>query len=190
MLARLVPNKRKILEAILFIIELAGEGGAYPTQYDIVKSVFAADIFHIKKYGRPVTFDNYAALQFGPVPSETYDMLKPEYDSSALNEDVWPIWNRKQAPDVGSLAFRYCDPKRPSNHRKLSQTDREELTSAFHLVKTLGFKGTRDWTHENPAYKTAWENRGFAHSNPMDYAQLVEHDEQLVEDLVYASESF
>jgi hypothetical protein len=177
-LPRLVPNKRKIIESVLFIIELAGKNGAYPTQYDIVKSIFTADLFHLKKYGRPVTFDNYSALPFGPVPSETYDMLKPGYNAADLDEATWPLWDRKYAPEIATTAFRYCDPKRSANQRKLSQTDRDELRSAYELVKQLGFIGTRDWTHDHPAYKTAWANRGSYRSSPMDYTQLVDQDDQ------------
>lgn len=188
MSARLVPNKRKIVESILFIIERAGEGGAYPTQYAIVKSIFAADLFHLQKYGRPVTFDNYSALPFGPVPSETYDMLKPGYDAADLHEEVWPLWERKHAPEIAGTAYRYCNPKRPANRRRLSQSDMDELSSAYELVKQLGFVGTRDWTHDHPAYKNAWESRGSSKSSPMDYVQLVGlEDEELVNDLVYAS---
>jgi len=185
---RLVPNKRKILESILFIIELAEQGGAYPTQYDIVKSIFAADLFHLKKYGRPVSFDNYSAMPFGPVPSETYDMLKPTYNADPLEEATWPLWERRPAPEIASTAFRYCKPKRPANRRKLSQSDMTELAAAFDLVKQLGFVDTRDWTHEHPAYKDAWANRGSSRSSPMNYEQLVEgEDKELVAELVHAS---
>lgn len=184
----LQPNKRKILEAVLFLIELGGEDGAYPTQYDIVKSVFAADIFHLKKYGRPVTFDNYSALPFGPVPSETYDMLKPNYNAADLGEAQWPLWDRKQAPELAMNAYRYCRPKRSANKRKLSHSDMAELKAAFELVKQLGFEGTRDWTHDHPAYIDAWNRRGSGKSSPMDYVRLVDgHDNELVQELAHAS---
>lgn len=184
----MTPNKRKIIESILFLIEAGGKTGAYPTQYDIVKSIFAADLFHLKKYGRPITFDNYAALPFGPVPSTTYDMLKPGYIGGDFNEATWPLWDRKHAPEVAQTAYRYCDPKRPANRRKLSQSDMSELTSAFELVKQLGFSGVRDWTHEHAAYKEAWDRRGASKSSPIDYAKLIEgQDNDLLEDLAHAS---
>jgi uncharacterized phage-associated protein len=89
--ATLQPNKKKILEIVLFLIELAHNSREAITQYEIVKSIFIADVFHLKKFGRPVSFDNYAALPFGPVPSEAYDMLKPSYDGSGISDGEWPF---------------------------------------------------------------------------------------------------
>ena len=72
--------------------------------------------------------------------------------------------------------------------RKLSQTDVVELSEAFKLVKQLGFPGVRDWTHELPAYKAAWDNRGDRKSVAIDYRLLVEgRDGELVSDLAHAS---
>ena len=187
-MARMRPNREKILEAILFLIEQGGNDGAYPTQYDIVKSLFGADLFHLKKYGRPVTFDNYSALPFGPVPRESYDMLKPDYDPGLLGGDKWPLWERRHAPEKGPNAFRFCRPDRGPNLRKLSATDVEELKAAYSLVKQLGFEGTRDWTHDHPAYKNAWARRGSARSSSMNYVELTDdHDEELVSELEEAS---
>ena len=65
-MARLQPNKQKILESVLFLIELAEKETYHPTQYELVKSIFIADFHHLKKYGRPITFDNYSAMELGP----------------------------------------------------------------------------------------------------------------------------
>lgn len=185
---RLQPNRPKILEAILFLIERADETGRSVTQYEIVKSIFMADVFHLKKFGRPVSFDNYAALQFGPVPSEAYDMLKPGYQPGDLGEGVWPPWDRSKAGYGGSRAFRFHNLKRKPNKKKLSQSDMTELSEALDLVKQLGFSGVRDWTHLHQAYRAAWDARGDRASVPMDYGLLVEgEDRELVSDLAHAS---
>jgi len=185
---RLKPNKRKILEAILFLIEKAEAKKESVTQYEIVKSIFVADLFHLKKFGRPVSFDNYSALPFGPVPSEAYDMLKPTYHAEGLDEPEWPLWERSPSPSGGPKAFIFHNPKRHANKRKLSQSDMNELAEALELVKQLGFFGVRDWTHLHPAYKSAWDNRGNRQSNPMDYVLMVEGgDRELVAELAHAS---
>ena len=187
-MTRLHPNKKKILEAILFLIEKAEATKQSVTQYEIVKSIFVADLFHLKKFGRPVSFDNYSALTFGPVPSETYDMLKPGYNADDLSETDWPPWDRSPSPYGGPRAFRFHNPKRGPNLRKLSQSDMSELAEALDLVKQLGFGGVRDWTHLHPAYKSAWDSRGERRSIPMDYSLLVEgRDHELVSELAHAS---
>ena len=72
------PNVNKILDTICFVIAEARERSKSVDQYDIVKTIFLADKKHLNKYGRPITFDNYHAMKFGPVPSLTYNFLKED----------------------------------------------------------------------------------------------------------------
>jgi|WetSurMetagenome_2_1015567.scaffolds.fasta_scaffold74511_2 hypothetical protein len=186
-MTRLQPNRTKIIEAILLLIEEAGRRKRALTQYEIVKSLFIADFWHLKKFGRPVTFDNYVAMKFGPVPSEAYDMLKPNYVWKGVPApDGWPLWDRNAIE--GSTAAHFENPRRPVNRRKLSETDIGELMEALKFVTNLGFGGVRDWTHLNPAYVDAWEARGDRKSNDMKYELLLEgNDKELVTDLAHAS---
>ena len=182
------PNHRKILEAILYLIENASARSLYVTQYDIVKSLFVADLFHLEKYGRPVTFDNYSAMEFGPVPREAYDMLKPSYDGKRFFGDPWPLWDRMQSPRDGKKAFKFINPKRPSNPNRLSESDLDELRDALTIVKQLGFGGLVDWTHKNPSYVAAWKPAGGKGSYPMEYALLSNClEDDMVADLAHAS---
>ena len=182
------PNRKKIIESILLLIEEASKAGFRLTQYDIVKSIFIADVFHLKKYGRPISFDNYAALPFGPVPSETYNMLKPGYDGTRHFGDEWPFWDRVSCPERGGNSFEYLNPKRAANRRRLSQTDMNEIQDAFQFVRTEGFSGVKDWTHMLEAYTSAWKARGTKKSSPMDYHLLGEGlDAEVVSNLVHAS---
>jgi len=186
--ARLKPNKRKILESILFLIEEAARRGTYATQYELVKSLFLADISHLEEHGRPITFDNYVAMKFGPVPSESYDMLKPEYKPSPLLSDVWPLWDRQPSPQDGANAFKYISPKRPANRRSISQTDVAALTDALNKVKSLGFGALRDLTHKHRAYLEAWRDDGDRAAYDMQYKLLLPaDDEEREEEIVHAS---
>jgi uncharacterized phage-associated protein len=66
------PNIAKIKEAVLFLLNNASDD---LDQYKIAKAIFWADVNHLNKFGRPVTYDNYVAMKFGPVPSKTYEFL-------------------------------------------------------------------------------------------------------------------
>lgn len=182
---RLQANRHKLLEAILYLIAKGEADGRPLTQYQIVKSLFLADTAHLNAYGRPITFDNYAALEFGPVPVEAYDMLKPGYPWGKWFGLPQEPWERHQ---VSARAFEYCRPAREANLRALSKSDIKALTAALERVRELGFGGVRDETHEHPAYVEAWDRRGGARSAPMTYAKLFDHpDEDLVADLAFAS---
>lgn len=180
---RLTPNKTKIVEAILFLIQEAHGRGNEPSQYDIVKALFEADTAHLNRVGRPVTFDNYYAMKNGPVASESYEMLKPSYNWASLGFKEAP-WSARQ---VGPQARVYTVRREP-NLRLLSRTDQAALSDALSMVIELGFAGMRDRTHKHPAWRAAWARRGDAQSVPMDPALLYdEPDEELAEDLAYVS---
>lgn len=181
------PNFKKILETILFIIERWPDTRG-PTQFEIVKSVFVADLWHTNKFGRPITFDNYSALIYGPVPENTYDAIKPEFKFFKRNFGVdGPLWSVAPAPQISRKALIYSVPQRHANLRILSTSDVDCLAEAMATVKKLGFGGTSDWTHEHPAYKEAWDKRGEKGSSPMHFEQLIDGDEELMQDLVHAS---
>jgi len=183
---KLEPNKRKLLEAIVYLIERGEREGQPLTQYQIVKSLFLADTAHLNRYGRPITFDNYSALEFGPVPEEAYDMLKPTYSWRLKFEAEGPPWER--VPAGQGSACHYVSLKRPPNLRVLSRSDIQYLSAALDRVRELGFGGIRDETHTHPAYVEAWERRGDGMRAPIDYALLLEDaDREAVEDLAFAS---
>lgn len=184
---KLKPNRRKILEAVLYLIGEAERRGDALTQYQIVKSIFLADTAHLNAYGRPVTFDNYSALQFGPVPEEAYDMLKPNYDWAAKVGVKAAPWSRVQ---VSASAYRYVKSERTYDERVLSKTDVKALADALETVRELGFGGLVDHTHKHPAYVDAWGD-GADKRRPMNYALLFdEPDEEGAEEIAYTSAHF
>ena len=185
----LQADYRKTMEVILFLIEEAGLRGTYVTAYDIVKTIFVADVAHLSNYGRPVSYDNYYAMKDGPVPSAAYELLgdhRPEKYDEKLGE--WPLWHKVSSPTDGTRAMKFIRPKRSPNRRLLSETDISALKESLSLIKAQSFTKTRDMTHESPAYIEAWKDDGDKKSYLMSYQLLLEGaDEDLVTDIVHAS---
>jgi hypothetical protein len=188
-LPRLRPNYKKILESVLYLINEAERRKIYVTEYDIVKSIFLADVAHLNQYARPITFDNFVAMKDGPVPSTTRDVLQPDFNPRfQYSGEAWPPWERERSPEDGNLAYRFVKPKRKENLRVLSETDLHALSEALSVVKSLKFSGVRSETHKHPAYTEAWERRGDRKAAEMDYAKLLDAaDEEMIENLVYSS---
>ena len=186
---KLKVNYRKAVELILFLIEEAERRGVYVTTYDIVKSVFVADVAHLNNYGRPISFDNYYAMKDGPVPSAIYELLGDERPEKFTPEfGAWPLWHKEPSPKDGGNVMKFVRPKRSANLRMLSETDISALKEALSLIKAQSFTQTRDMTHEYPAYIEAWKPAGSKKSYLMNYTLLIEGgDEDLVSDLVHAS---
>ncbi len=183
-LPRFKPNLIKILEAILYVIETGQATGKQVTQFDIAKTIFLADYKHLSEYGRPVSFDNFIAMKFGPVPSMTYDVLKPSFN--------WLLYGLKSAPwetrNISKATREYMRPSRSANRNKLSSSDIAALEQALKDVKAMGFAKTSDFTHKLPAYVEAWENRGNDKMKAMDLRTLLpDFDDDSIEEIQHAS---
>ncbi len=154
----LTPNVGRILAALFHAMTEAKRRGKTVSQYDLVKTLFLADRAHLNEWGRPITYDNYAAMLHGPVPSLGYDLLKA---------------NAKAMRDHGIRAFPWTVVDQPKNIKHfypiensydvdahLSQSDLEALNDALATVVRLGFSQIRRLTHEDPAYVDAWREDG------------------------------
>lgn len=173
-------DKHKVVEAILFLLQdFVGF-----SQYDIVKTLFLADKSHLQKYGRPITFDTYFAMENGPVPSFAYDVLKLDFDFKKEfgEERPWISVPDAKKPNVNKFVGTKRDPK----YRTLSQTDMETLKEAGGTIQLLDFDQVFRLTHEDPAYKEAWARRGGAKRSQMK-VQLLGASEKLLDDLIYIS---
>ena len=184
------PNFPRILEAVLLVLTEAKERSWPLTQYDIVKTMFLADRAHLNKYGRPITFDNYVAMKFGPVPSLVYDLLK-ENRQLLKKYDVAEVpWSRRKAPEVGETCFVFEHPTRVPDEDLLSPSDVEELTAAMTIVRSLGFHQIKKLTHEDAAYVDAWDDESDYKQFPMSYALMFETpNDELAKDLAFLSEN-
>jgi hypothetical protein len=168
---KLKPNIAKIIESVLYLINAAEKSGVTITQYQIVKALFIADDSHLREFGRPVTFSNYSALKFGPVPSEAYDMLKPSF--KWVIYDMEKPWNDTPAPEINQHSFKYSLAGRAPNLKALSVSDQKKLEDAFEYVSKNGFGVIKDYTHEHIAYKNAWRDGVDRKSFPINYEDMI-----------------
>jgi len=150
------PNIAKIRESVLFLLNSAAGD---LDQYKIAKAIFLADISHLNRFGRPVTYDNYVAMKFGPIPSKTYELLKdkPERLEIAIKESCGNV--------------KIYAPLRPHDELELSESDELELHTALKTVEPLSFRQLMELTHNHVAWKAAWGNRKNK-APKMEYALL------------------
>ena len=65
----------KALEVLLYIASRA----PHPNVYWVLKILYFADKLHLANWGRLICGDSYVAMQKGPVPSGSYDIVKEGY---------------------------------------------------------------------------------------------------------------
>jgi len=134
-----------------------------------LKLVFFADRYHLRKYGRPITNDQYWAMKLGPVPGGTKDLF--ELDSASplerhYSEDFFE--RGKNSHSIRSIA--------DVDQRVFSESDQEAVEFAWN---TFGSKtGIVEKTHCYPE----WQRHeaalsGGASRIPMDYMDFLETPE-------------
>lgn len=165
------PNKRRILEALLFVLGDGDKRKACLTQHTTVKTFFLADK---ARYGCPITFDNYSAMEHGPVPSLVYDALKDGFNFLHHFGEARAPWERMPAPELGKGAIIFFAPHREPDLEALSESDLEELSNALTIVLSLTFGQLRKLTHEDAAYVDAWEDDEERRAFDMSYGLLFE----------------
>lgn len=170
------PNGKKIMESILWLAKRKPEG---VNMYWIIKAVFCADIFHLKKYGRVISGDHYAAMPYGPVPSKTYDILKM-IDPLALEYSGYEQYpfERNGTRIIAS---------REANTEVFSESDIEALQHGWDIVKDLSFDQIKKLSHDHISYKKKWEDpERKTESVPMDFEDMIE-DGKTKEELAHTA---
>jgi uncharacterized phage-associated protein len=171
---RLQPNVKKIVEAISCVIGEGERQGYVLSQFDILKTLFLADRWHLNTYGRPVTFDNYHAMRRGPVPSLAYDILKETGRAMATvrREGIRALpWKRSAQPDARGV-YRYRSGKKTTDDEVLSESDTKALADALTKLKGLTYLELRKILHDDIAYVEAWEPESNIKSFVMSYGML------------------
>lgn len=141
-------DKEKTIEALLWVIEKYGE----TQRFHALKTLYFADMEHLRRFGRPVTGDRYVAMENGPVPSYAYNALKgelPENERASLVAAINVINDRPQP---------YYQPHRLPDMNFFSRSDIECLEWAFEHCRKRSFGSISDETHEHVAWKRAGLN--------------------------------
>lgn len=144
MRARYIVDTSKALEVILWLSSKCPGIDIY----HIVKCAFYADKYHVNKFGRPITGDNYIADTYGPLGRTVYNLIREEpFEILALGGN-------------GELPFSIGDrweivPDREANERRLSKSDVEALEYAVKEYAGRSFDELYAESHNDPAYIAA-----------------------------------
>jgi len=72
-------NHKKAVQCLNYF---AGRNGGIINKMKAIKLVWLSDRAHIRRYGRPIIMDQYFALPYGPIPSNTTDLAEVNVFSS------------------------------------------------------------------------------------------------------------
>jgi len=72
-------NHKKAVQSLNYF---ASKAGGTINKMKAIKLIWLSDRAHLRRYGRPIIMDQYFALPFGPVPSNTKDLAENNVFSS------------------------------------------------------------------------------------------------------------
>ncbi|WEZ84623.1 Panacea domain-containing protein [Rhizobium sp. 32-5/1] len=155
---RFSVDKEKTIEALLYIVSRYGEVG----RFHALKTLYYADLDHLRTFGRPITGDRYIAMENGPVPSYAYNAVKeelPEPEREVVvgalshgDSEKHPTYKAHRSPDLSYF----------------SKTDLECLDRAFEYCRGRSFGQISDETHEHLAWKKAALNAPMRFEDMLD----------------------
>jgi uncharacterized phage-associated protein len=139
-------NREKALEVVLYISKHA----PIPDRVHICKILYFADKYHMGKYARFTCGERYVAMQHGPVPSYTYDLIKAA--------------DQGEVPELAVDDFDVA-PLRDPNVGLLSKSDIEALGWAINKFGNLSFGRLIDISHKETCWQQATNNGAALYPN-------------------------
>jgi len=148
-------NKNKAIESVLWILK-KGESNVD----NICKILFTAEKYHLNNYGRPITGDNYIAMELGTVPSWIFDQIKDDTSEKPFTKDN----NALVAEREPIMKF-------------FSKSDVKGLEHGYEEYAGLGFEAVKEKNHKEPAWIKNWELRGNKNCAPIPFEDIIENEE-------------
>lgn len=167
-----MTNQDKIsttINALLFVLDKLGGKGDF---HKLFKILYFADKKHLLNYGSLITDDNYIAMNNGPVPSMTYDILK------ALRGDGLLETYKSQFEKFFKLLSKYeVESLSTADLDELSVSEQTCLLESISENKDLEFGELTDKSHD-----LAWSSAGNnCEINIQDIAVAAGANQQLVD---------
>ena len=134
----------KSLEALLYVAQNSGAD-----MYGTLKLLYVADKLHLERYGSLIFGEDYAAMEWGPVPSNTYDIVK--FVRGDRPRSV--IEAAKAAFTMNGNNFELL---RAPDLDELSESNRECLDEAIRRHGANDFEGFKRLTHDAAWGAAAW----------------------------------
>ncbi len=137
---------KKVTQVVNFLLSHYGDVGL--PKLKLVKLVWAADRYHVRKYARFVTGDDYVAMKNGPVPSCVKDVIEFSINEySNLKSDDLPYIKRYIKNNNGVI---YSVKETDMDY--LSDTDVEALNFALEQFGKLDDDEIVEKTHKYPEW--------------------------------------
>ncbi|NJL87386.1 MAG: SocA family protein [Leptolyngbyaceae cyanobacterium SM1_1_3] len=116
-----------------------------PMRYlGLLKMLYIADRIALERMEQPITGDRYVSMDYGPVLSGVYDLIKGTPTGSAL-----PLWSKFISPPSEKLVSLLSDP----GNADLCEEEEEILQQVYQDFGHLDPFDVAEWTHDLPEWQ-------------------------------------
>lgn len=169
------PKIEKIVELLLYLAHK--RPGA--DKYQAVKFFYLADREHFNRYGRPISFEKYYAMSYGPVATTVLDLLNGNLGpAKAVGIDELPFKTEiAKAKNNRDTTF-IREPKREVDYDLFSKSDLRVFDEVVEKYKDATFDELFNATHEHYAWLNAWNTRKYGERAEMFYEEMIDDEKK------------
>jgi len=142
-------EEKTTVQAIFYLLKISNQ---IKDKLSIIKLLFFADRYHLRKFGRLITDDTYYAMQKGPVPSAAKEIL-----NCSESDEIYDYFNQLICrKDEYKFFCQDFDPELDL----LSESDKEALEFSIENFGHLAYYELVELTHKFPEwlrYKKAFD---------------------------------
>lgn len=134
-------HPEKTVEAAALLLKYHGE----PIKYlGLLKMLYIADRVALAQMEQPITGDHYVSMDYGPVLSGVYDLIKGQPVGDAL-----PLWSKF----ISSREENYISLLGDPGDGELCEEEEEILRQVYETFGQLDPFEVAEWTHDLPEWK-------------------------------------
>ena len=134
-------HPEKAVEAAAVLLKLHGK----PMKYlGLLKMLYIADRIALERMDQPITGDHYVSMDYGPVLSGVYDLIKGK-----PVEDALPLWSQFVSPRSENRVSLLDDP----GVEDLCEEEEEIIQQVYRSFGHLDPFEVAEWTHDLPEWE-------------------------------------
>ena len=137
------PNYKKIVQMINFFADKSPEHSI--SKLHMLKLIFLADRFHMRKYGTMISNDAYWAMKYGPVASCAKNIAEQKFDR------ISAVYSKYAEKYLSAPKQHIVHSVLPPDLDELGSTEVEALQKAFSIF--LQEHDIVKFTHKLPEWK-------------------------------------
>jgi uncharacterized phage-associated protein len=170
------PKLQKIVELMLHLAHI--RPGA--DKYQAVKFFYLADREHLKRYGRPISYEKYFAMEYGPVASTVLDLLNGKLNilKQAGIEKLPFETEAGSTPDGKYTTTFIRKPLREIDRDLFSASDLAVFDEVVEKYRNATFDDLFKATHEHFAWLNAWSTRKYGERAEMFYEEMIDDEKK------------